>query len=93
MNDEVDSKHESFAAFYSETSQSTDNKDTSTLLPLLLESVNSPSVVRHCMGIIKTLVANLNPGQSTIITGDQQCMLLENRFNGCTPTNMRIVYG
>ena len=71
MNDEVDSKHESFAAFYSETSQSTDNKDTSTLLPLLLESVNSPSVVRHCMGIIKTLVANLNPGQSTIITGDQ----------------------
>ena len=41
------------------------------LLPLLEESVNSPAMVRHCVKIVKLLVSKLNPGQFTVITGDQ----------------------
>ena len=71
-NNELDKSNcKSFAAYFSDSRQPISSKDTSTMLPLLLESVNSSSVVRHCMDIIKKLLAYLNPGQSTVITGDQ----------------------
>ena len=41
------------------------------LLPLLEESVNSPAMVRHGVKIVKLLVSKLNPGQFTVITGNQ----------------------
>ena len=40
-------------------------------LPLLEESVNLPAMVCHCVKIVKLLVSKLNPGQFTVITGDQ----------------------
>ena len=47
-------------------------KTQSALLPVLLESVNSPAMVRHCMEVIKQLTLHLNPSQKQIIiTGDQ----------------------
>ena len=46
-------------------------KTQSTLLPILLESVKSPAVVRHCIEIIKHLTQHLNQLQKQIIiTGD-----------------------
>ena len=63
----------SFSAFHSHSDK--DKKITfktiSTLLPLLLDSINSPAMVRHCMKIVTETVKYLNPTQLTIITGDQ----------------------
>ena len=54
-------------------------KTISTLLPLLNESVNSTTMVRHCMSIIEELVYHLNPGQVTVITADQPGYALRNQ--------------
>ena len=62
----------SFSAFYSQHQVYTDLiKSSPTLLPLLVDSINSPSMVCHCMEIINDLVEHLNPGQTSVITGDQ----------------------
>ncbi len=64
----------SFSAYHSQKmkEQEIAFKTQSALLPVLLESVNSPAMVRHCMDVIKKLTLHLNPSQSRIIiTGDQ----------------------
>ena len=44
---------------------------TSTLLPLVNESINSPAMVSHCMRVIRKLIQHLNPTQIPVITDDQ----------------------
>ena len=56
-------------------------KDISTMLPLLNESINSPSVVYHCLNVISKLIAKLNPSQVPITTADQS-VLLQSRCSG-----------
>ena len=60
----------SFSAIFSSTAEQHTFKTTSTLLPLLEESINSPAMVRHFMDIIKELVRHLNPDQMIMITAD-----------------------
>ena len=38
--------------------------------------INSPAMMHHCMEIIKRLVDFLNPGQVTVIAGDQPVHIL-----------------
>ena len=74
LSDDDSNERYSFSAFHSQLMKDKRiNFETqSTLLPILLESVNSPSVVRHCMEIIKKLRQPLNQSQKQIlITGDQ----------------------
>lgn len=66
---EGDDRH-SFAAFFSAL-QKPLFKTTSTLLPLLEESINSPAMVRHCMNVVKGIVEHLNPQQMVMVTADQ----------------------
>ena len=44
---------------------------TSTLLPLINESISSPVIVAHCMRVIRKLMQHVNPIQISVITGDQ----------------------
>ena len=60
-------------------------KTFSTLMPLLDESVNSAAMVRHCMNIIEELASHLNPGQVTIITGDQPVYAIGKQVNWMFP--------
>ena len=63
-----------FPAFHSQQlkDQEITFKTLSTILPVLLESINSPAMVRHCMDIIRKLTKHISPLQKqVIITGDQ----------------------
>ena len=62
--------HTSWAAFHSNRSGSV-TKSHSVLLPLLNESINSPSMVRHCFDILKRTLATINPNQTPVVTCDQ----------------------
>ena len=44
---------------------------TSTLFPLINESINSPAMVADCMRFIRKLIQHLNQTQIPVITGDQ----------------------
>ena len=67
-------------------------KTESTLLPILLESVNSPAVVRHCMKIIKQLTQHLNLSQKQIIiTRDQPVYALGKKVQWMFPDQFRDV--
>ena len=44
---------------------------TSTLLPLINESINSSAIVAHCMRVIRKVIQHLNPAKISIRTGDQ----------------------
>ena len=67
-------------------------KTESTLLPILLESVNSPAWVRHCMKIIKQLTQHLNLSQKQIIiTGDQPVYALGKKVQWMFPDQFRDV--
>ena len=46
-------------------------EDVSTLMPLLTELINFPSMVGHCINITCKLTAKLNPLQTPAITADQ----------------------
>lgn len=46
-------------------------RSKSVMLPLLKDSVNSPSVVRHTMDIVISITKKINPGQIPVWTGDQ----------------------
>ena len=61
----------SFSAFHSKSAnQENVSKDTSVLLPLLNDSVNSPAMVFHCLQLISNLTNHLNPVQNPVITAD-----------------------
>ena len=60
-----------FASYFSGITQNKMPKTSSTLMPLLEESINSTSMVRHCMNLISELTNHLNSGQVTVITADQ----------------------
>ena len=61
-------------------------KTQSTLLPILLESVNSPALVRQCVEIIKLLTQHLNQSQKQImITGDQPVYALGKKVQWMFP--------
>ena len=65
-------------------------KRQSTLLPILLESVNSPALVRHCIEIIKQLTQHLKQLQKHIvITGDQSVYALGKKVRWMFPDQFR----
>ena len=75
INSEVNSPC-SFSSFHSQSILAANLKEanffsSSILLPLLVESINSPAMVRHCMDVIIKTISYLNPKQKVIITGDQ----------------------
>ena len=72
LSDEPDTYDErmTFSAFYS--SHSNLPAMTSThLLPLISKPVTAPATVRHVTNIVKDIAEKVNPGQVTVITGDQ----------------------
>ena len=69
--DDNDNDRVSFASFFAEKSCHKTPRTSSTLLPLLEESINSVTMVRHCMNLLVNLTNHLNPGQATVVTADQ----------------------
>jgi hypothetical protein len=61
----------SWSGFHSKKSAIRAIKTTSTLLPLLNESVNSTAMLRHTMGVVKQILLKLNPQQPIVLTADQ----------------------
>ncbi len=61
----------SWSAFHSQNSTVAPIKSTSTLLPLLNDSVNSTAMLRHTMGVVKKILLKLNPQQAVVLTADQ----------------------
>ena len=80
----------SFSSYYSKQHEPSTSVSNNVLLPLLEESVNSPAMVRHCVKIMKLLVSKLNPGQFTVITGDQPVYTLGKQIQS---TNVKICCG
>ena len=60
-----------FASFFSARTQKEMPRTSSTLMPLLDDSINSSDIVRHRINLISKLINHLNPGQVAIITADQ----------------------
>ena len=46
-------------------------KLTSTLLPILEDSISCGTMVCHCIKIVRYTINHLNPGQITVLTADQ----------------------
>ena len=68
----IASERISWSAFHARQEHtSAQPKSLCTLLPLLRESVASTTVVRHTMKSVNTVLQELNPGQATVLTGDQ----------------------
>ncbi|CAB4041829.1 Hypothetical predicted protein [Paramuricea clavata] len=61
----------SWSGFHSKKSAIRAIKTTSTLLPLLNESVNSTAMLRHTMGVVKQILLKINPQQPIVLTADQ----------------------
>eukprot|EP00112_Aurelia_sp_Birch-Aquarium-sp1_P011752 Seg2473.2 transcript_id=Seg2473.2/GoldUCD/mRNA.D3Y31 product="hypothetical protein" protein_id=Seg2473.2/GoldUCD/D3Y31 len=61
----------SWSGFHSKKSAVSPVKSTSTLLPLLNESVNSTAMLRRTMGVVKQILLKLNPQQAVVLTADQ----------------------
>ena len=62
----------SFSGFYSkQQAAGATNKSIRQLLPFLADSVNSAAMVRHCIHVVKDITEKLNPGQTSVLTGDQ----------------------
>ena len=75
----------SFSAYFDERSISSMPKTTSTLLPLLNESINSTAMVRQCIEIIQGIIKLLNPSQKVVITADQPVYVLGKRVQWMYP--------
>ena len=82
----------SFSAFFSQMNSQQTFNTSSTLLPLIYESINSPAMVRHCMNLIKVLTNNLNPSQVSVITGDQPVYALGKQVQWMFPDAYRNVF-
>ena len=64
--------HTSRSSFYSKNFPSSFNEpDVNVLLPILNKSVNSPSVVYHCMKLVVKLTNLLNPYQTSLMNAGQ----------------------
>ena len=59
-----------FSSFYSKDAVSP-IKCGSHLLPLIQEPVTCPATVRHAVHIIRKITGKVNPGQMSVVTGDQ----------------------
>ena len=94
LSDDDLNERYSFSAFHSQQmkNQRINFKIQSTLLPIILEPVNSPAVVRHCMEIIKQLTQHLNQSQKQIIiTADQPVYALDKKVQWMFPDQFRDV--
>lgn len=62
----------SWASFHSRQSSPVQRPITNTnMLPLLKDSINSNSVVAHCLNIIMASTSKINPTQIPVVTGDE----------------------
>lgn len=62
----------SWASFHSRRASPNDNPVCKTnMLPLLKDSINSDSVVRHCLDIIIDSTSKINPKQVPVCNGDE----------------------
>ena len=59
-----------FSSFYSKIAEPP-IKCGSHLLPLIQEPVTSPATVRQAIHIIRKITGKVNPGQMSVVTGDQ----------------------
>ena len=82
----------SFSGFYSQQVVKNICTSTSQLMPLLQESINSPTMVRHCMSVIQGVTKKLNPEQSTMITADQLVYTLGKQIQWMYPDEFRYVF-
>ena len=92
--DDDSNERYSFSPFHSQQMKDQQISFTtqSTLLPIFLESVDSPAVLRHCMEIIKQLTQHLNQSQKQIIiTGDQLVHALGKKVQWMFPDQFRDV--
>eukprot|EP00112_Aurelia_sp_Birch-Aquarium-sp1_P023888 Seg731.3 transcript_id=Seg731.3/GoldUCD/mRNA.D3Y31 product="hypothetical protein" protein_id=Seg731.3/GoldUCD/D3Y31 len=79
-------QHMSWSGFHSQNAANvTPVKTLSTLLPLLKDSVNSTSMVRHTMDIIKQILLLINPKQAAVITADQPVYTLGKQIQWMYP--------
>jgi hypothetical protein len=79
----------SWSAFHARREQpsAVQQKSTSTLLPLLRESVASTAVVRHTMNIVNLVLQEVNPGQVSVLTGDQPVYAIGKQVQWHYPDN------
>ena len=76
----------SWSGFHSQNAANvTPVKTLSTLLPLLKDSVNSTSMVRHTMDIIKQILLLIHPEQAPVITADQPVYTLGKQIQWMYP--------
>lgn len=62
----------SWSSFHSRRSAPVQQLVSNTnMLPLLKDSINSNSVVRHCLDIIISSTSKINPTQKPVVTGDE----------------------
>ena len=60
------------AAYHQESSEQMPSvPTTSVLLPLINESINSPTMVKHCMVVVQRTIQDINHSQVPVITADQ----------------------
>ena len=69
-SDPVEGTKIHFSGFYSDQS-AIPIQSGSHLLPLISEPVTAPATVRHATHIAKDIIRHTNPGQVSVITGDQ----------------------
>ena len=71
----------SWAAYYATQSNHLPQSLTrSHVLPLLMDTANSPMTIMHCMKIIKRTTEYLNPGQTPVIVADQPLFTIAKRL-------------
>ena len=62
----------SWAAYHASTVPDPDIlPSVNAMLPPFVEEASSPSMLRHCMEVVKSAVHHLNPGQTPVISVDQ----------------------
>src|SRR3989442_1692630 len=82
--DQNNLSHSGWAAFHANRSASV-TKSNSVLLHLLKDSINSPSMVRHCFDIIKRTLATINPNQPPVMTCDQPVYAIAKQLQWLIP--------
>ena len=86
-SDEFNDKNERllFSGFHSRAQVKQVIKGLSVLVPLLRDSINSLSMVRHCMGVTIKVISQVHPSQVQIVTADQPVYALRKRIQWMYP--------
>ena len=84
---------QNFSSFYSNSAAiNLSGPDTNVLLPILTESVNSLSVVHHCMKLVRKITNHLNPSQVAILTADQPVYAIAKQIQWLYPERFKAMF-